>query len=532
MEKARGTPLLIDGSNAMSALERVQLGSGHHSEEWLQAVIHDQPQILPIAQIEPGMGAIMPVAREVPCGHGYIDNLYVTGDGGIVLVEAKLWANPQARREVVAQALDYVAALTGMTYEQFEQAAAKSPSGPATLYGCVSGLPDALNEAEFVDAVSANLARGRMLVLVVGDGIRREAEALADLLQSHAGAHFTFALVELAMWREADTGRLLVVPDVLARTIMIERGVVRVLGSAIEVVAPAQAALNAKPATMTQEMFYEHLDKLGHGLAQHVRDFVDLIEPLGVYPEFKASLNLKADLPESDTTINFGYITKTGKLWTDPCTWSAGLDIARPYNRALADLIDGSVASFPGGNLYLSTNGKSAPLIGALLPHHADAWAAAIGEAITALQSRAAGVQDPGRLAMFPASSVISPDTTGSFEEAYKAGVPMVGIVDGEPRSPVMGFIRLADGFAWCDDGILAAINPGNPLHPVEGMVEEHGTTIRCGHTELRPIDPEDRTVMAYWNDAVAHFGNVEAMHARAEHLLRTFEETSATHRR
>lgn len=170
MEKARGTPLLIDGSNAMTALERVQLGSGHHSEEWLQAVIHDQPQILPIAQIEPGMGAIIPVAREVPCGHGYIDNLFVTG----------------------------------MTYEQFEQAAAKAPSGPASLYGCVAGLPDALSEAEFVDAISANLARGRMLVLVVGDGIRREAEALSDLLQSHAGAHFTFALVELATWREVD----------------------------------------------------------------------------------------------------------------------------------------------------------------------------------------------------------------------------------------------------------------------------------------------------------------------------------------
>ncbi len=55
-------------------------------------MIHDQPQILPIAQIEPGFGDIMPVAREVPCGHGYIDNLYLTGDGGIVLVEAKLWA--------------------------------------------------------------------------------------------------------------------------------------------------------------------------------------------------------------------------------------------------------------------------------------------------------------------------------------------------------------------------------------------------------------------------------------------------------
>ncbi len=531
MERARGTPLLIDGSNALSALERVTLGAGLYSEDWLQGIIHDQPQILPITQIEPGMTAVVPVAREVPCGHGYIDNLFVTGDGGIVLVEAKLWTNPQARREVVAQALDYVAALTGMTYEQFEQAAAKAPSGPSSLYGCVAGLPDALSEAEFVDAVSANLARGRMLVLVVGDGIRREAEALSDLLQSHAGAHFTFALVELATWREAETGRLLIVPDVLARTVMIERGIVRLVGTGMEVAAPPQLAVKAKPSTMTQEMFYEHLDKVTPGLAQHVSEFLDLIEPLGVYPEFKASLNLKADIAGYDRPLNFGFITRAGKLWTDALSGAEPASVALAYNQALASLIGGKVAAYPNGSVYLSTNGKSAPRIDVLLPDHTEAWAAAIDDAITALQAGAAGEQDPYSFPALPANSAMPGDKTSSFDEAYKAGVPMVGIVEGEPRSPVMGYIRLANGFAWCDDGILASINPGNPLHPVYGTVEDLGAALRCGQTELRPIDPGDRKVMAYWNDAVAHFGSVEAMQARAEGLLRIFEETPATYR-
>lgn len=106
MAKSRGHPLLIDGGNDIAQLERVRLGLGNHGEDWLQSLIHRRPEILPVAQIEPGLGAIVPVAREVPCGHGYIDNLFVTGEGEIVLAEAKLWANPQARREVVAQALD------------------------------------------------------------------------------------------------------------------------------------------------------------------------------------------------------------------------------------------------------------------------------------------------------------------------------------------------------------------------------------------------------------------------------------------
>jgi len=388
MTKARGHPLLIDGSNGVSTLEKIQLGLGDHNEDWLQALIHERPEILPIARIEPGLGVIVPVAREVPCGHGYIDNLFVTGEGEIVLAEAKLWRNPQARREVVAQALDYVAALTQMSYETFELAIRKAKAGPDSLYGCVADLPDALLEAEFVDAVSANLARGRMLVLVVGDGIRREAEALADLLHSHAGAHFTFALVELATWREAQTGHLLVIPDVLAQTVMIERGIVRVEGSGIKVLPPPVRSPST-PGTMSQEMFYEHLDSVNGELGRQVRGFLDLVKPHGVCPEFKATLNLKADLPESSRATNFGSISKQGLLRTDVLSWTEPGAVALAYNSRLADLIGGDVALRASGQSYVSTDGKTFPRIDALLPGHAEAWAAAIATAIEAIRANA-----------------------------------------------------------------------------------------------------------------------------------------------
>ena len=43
---------------------------------------------------------------------GPIDNLLVTPAGLPVLVECKLWRNPQARREVVGQILDYAKELS------------------------------------------------------------------------------------------------------------------------------------------------------------------------------------------------------------------------------------------------------------------------------------------------------------------------------------------------------------------------------------------------------------------------------------
>lgn len=388
MARARGIPFVIEGGGARQALERLQLGAGKYSEAWLQELIHDQPEILPVSQIEPGFGTLVPIAREVPCGHGYIDNLLLTPSGEIVLIETKLWANSQARREVVAQALDYVAALTRMGYEAFQAAVAKAPSGPGKLYPCLAKMPDVLAEPEFIDAVSANLSRGRMLVLVVGDGIRREAEALTGLLQSHAGAHFTFALVELACWRNAASGSLLIVPDVLAHTVMIERGIVRLADSGMQVQsAPTTSSGPAKATTLSEEMFYEELGKSDPATAALVRAFLEQIEPLGVYADLKASLNLKADLPEYSKAVNFGYITKTGKVWTDPLSWRVAPEVAQAYNQALAQILQGSVASLPSGGIYVTINGKSAPRVTDLLPQHADAWAAAIARAIEAIRT-------------------------------------------------------------------------------------------------------------------------------------------------
>ena len=106
MIRALGFPVLIDNSGSKIALERIYLGVGNHNEKWLQELIHAHPGILPMVDIEPGFGMLIPAALEVPCPHGKIDNLFLTPSGDIVFVETKLWRNTEIRREVVAQTLD------------------------------------------------------------------------------------------------------------------------------------------------------------------------------------------------------------------------------------------------------------------------------------------------------------------------------------------------------------------------------------------------------------------------------------------
>ena len=392
MKKTYGNPVILDANGWNPALlERIHLGAGTHSEDWLQKLIFSRTELLPIHDIEPGFGDLVSVAREVPCGHGFIDNLYVTPVGDIVLVETKLWRNVQARREVVAQTLDYVAALTKMDYAAFEAAINRgirpASETPRALYDCMRDRGDEADEARFVDNVSRNLKRGRMLALVVGDGIRHEAEALGALLQSHAGAHFTFALVELGMWRDPTTGAIIAMPGTLAQTVMIERGIVVLRDDRLEVgdlpaVAAATSGSGARAHSITEEMYYEALANTDPALPALLRDFLAQVEPLGVYPEFLAALNLKVEIGDRAKPVTLGYITKWGKLWTSSLASSLDQQTAIAFNERLAPLIGGQVKTDEVGST-LTTNGTSAPSIKMLLPDHRDAWIEAIRDLLT-----------------------------------------------------------------------------------------------------------------------------------------------------
>jgi len=354
-----------------------------HSEKWLQALIHEHPELLPVAQIEPAFGRLVPAAREVACGHGYIDNVYVTPVGEIVIVDTKLWSNPQARRKVVTQALDYASAVTSMTYEKFEAAVLRAlpggTSAPASLYDIVAEQPDVLDEPAFVDAVAMNLRRGRLLVIAEGDGVRREAETLASLLQGHAGAHFTFAMVELAAYRVGDADEYLLVSSTLLRTVMIERGIVTIEQGQMVMKPPPPASVEGGSApaakSITESSFLDLMAAHNTALPVAIQQFVKSLEPLGVYADSAASLNLKVEWEGSTKPVSLGYIQKNGRLQTGTVGWHAPKEAALGYVTTLASLIGGSVGDANGWFYKQATlDGKTLPPIDRLLPVHADAW--------------------------------------------------------------------------------------------------------------------------------------------------------------
>jgi hypothetical protein len=395
-QRRDGTPILVGGSAAR--LERVANETGAPAafdEAWLQDLLHRYPECLPMQEIEPGLDRLVAVCREMPTPRGPLDNLFMTGRGDIVLAEAKLWRNPEARRQVVAQSLDYATAIFGMSYEEFETAAMKGLFGPndkpVSLYS-LFGEGEALGEPEFIEAVSMNLRRGRLVVLVVGDGIRSEAERLAEGLQAHAGFHFTFALVEMAVFRMPEDGTVVIVPRTLAKTVMIERGILRFEGGQPRIEAPRTvAAPSPTPSSITSEQFYEAMALRDAGLPAQLKSFITRLEPLGVYPDFQRSLIFRWDPPKGKP-INLGYIQRNGAVWTDTVHLNAPLDLSQAYVSELAEACGCEVDRTSFGDNWQVRASGSPPKIEAIAPK-LDAWIAVIERFIAAVGERLA--RDP-----------------------------------------------------------------------------------------------------------------------------------------
>lgn len=227
MARQHATPILLT-SNGGVPLVPLDLVGGPEavSEAAIQQLIHEHPQCLPIAEIDPMFSGPVPICMELNTPAGPIDNFMVTPSGLPILVECKLWRNPEMRRQVVSQILDYAKELSRWSSSDLQREASRrlGRSGNVLLE-LVREAGHEVDEADFNDALTANLRRGRFLLLIVGDGIREGVEAIAEYLQAHAGLHFTLGLVELPIFMTPG-GERLVAPRVLARTEAVVRTVV------------------------------------------------------------------------------------------------------------------------------------------------------------------------------------------------------------------------------------------------------------------------------------------------------------------
>ncbi|BAC46137.1 blr0872 [Bradyrhizobium diazoefficiens USDA 110] len=309
-----------------------------------------------MAEIEPAYRPLVSVCTELNTSAGSVDNVWITPEGGLILGECKLIRNPQSRREVVAQALDYARAVTGWHFEDLQNAARNARKDQAfSLWNLVREQTD-LQEEQFCDAIERRLRFGRIMLLIISDGIHEGVEALASYLQLHAGVHASLALLDLSIW-EGVGGGYLIVPRIPLRTVLVERGIVTLEGERGRFIAPQPASSSTsmlKTATASESEFYAQLDQRLPGQADKLKGFVLSLKPFGIEPEFGKSLFLRWQ-SQDGSTLSAGTIEPTGSIWLLKTVTDARIagnqEAAERYLEKVASLIHGSVKRYENGTI-------------------------------------------------------------------------------------------------------------------------------------------------------------------------------------
>ena len=357
------TPLVIRNGQS-SRLHRLKFSERDFDENWLQEILYEYSSIMPFAEIEPAFAGSLPIAREVPTSVGPIDLLYANSNGYISLVETKLWRNPEARRIVVAQIIDYAKDMAGWSYSHLISAINQANKETAEIDPLVA-LFSQTDEGEFdphifIDRVSRNLEKGRFLLAIVGDRIQESVIEMSQFLQQTPHLGYSLELIELAIYREnpKDNQNLIIQPRIIARTKEIIRAIVEIRTpispSDIRVSLP-----NEKPATRSTKRKRitegEFLEELLVSVGQDAVDFATWVFEHAEENELTISWGdagpmLKYEDVGTGEFFTLGQLHKNGELSTTHSLYYRFDKLGLPKDACL-EYYDSIAALIPGAHV-------------------------------------------------------------------------------------------------------------------------------------------------------------------------------------
>jgi len=166
----------------------IAFGKGYRDEAQLQSFLAENPAMIPFEDISDQILQPRVMLREVGLpGSGSTDIVGLDEEGGITILECKLAANPEVKRKVIGQVLEYAAFLWRKPYGFLDEVSVLRLGKPL-----VEAMHDALDEeaqhdwseASFVQAVTDRLLSGdfRMVIAVdsINDELRQTIEYLTE----------------------------------------------------------------------------------------------------------------------------------------------------------------------------------------------------------------------------------------------------------------------------------------------------------------------------------------------------------------
>lgn len=217
--------------NEYTELIKIDESKSKYKEDWLQKVIHENPQTYPLENPLDKNVKIVSLGREINCGAGFIDILLLTSEAELIIVETKLWRNPEKTRTVLAQIIDYAKEISNWGYDDLNDAVisaqrSQKHNKALSIKEIIHKEFPNQNQTDLIEILIQNLQKGILRLSIVGDKISRNLLLLSDTIQGSPGLNFSLSLIEMKLFKY--NNEIILIPDIVGKTKEVIRGVVKV----------------------------------------------------------------------------------------------------------------------------------------------------------------------------------------------------------------------------------------------------------------------------------------------------------------
>jgi hypothetical protein len=194
------------------------------SEAILQGYLETFPSLIPLEGVQEHPAPLLVIGREVSVPPGSIDLLLIDTEGVLTIVETKMARNPESRRQVMGQILEYASYISRWGAADIERQAhdyLRSEPAPEelrglSLYEALGKLvgdeetphDDIVSMDELRVKVEENLGKGRMRLIVAVDEVVEPLRATITFLNTFSA--FEVLLLQVSQFRTDPSTRIFV----------------------------------------------------------------------------------------------------------------------------------------------------------------------------------------------------------------------------------------------------------------------------------------------------------------------------------
>ncbi len=195
------------------------LGGPQRLEAAMRDLLAQYPQLIPANQMGPETDPprFVAMGREVSVPSGSVDLVFADHRGVPTLIETKLAENPDARRAVIGQILEYAAyAHEAWGDGQLRTVARDFWAGRTDTFEAALNAIRIEDTEGFWHLVEDNLKEGRLRLIAVADELRADARRTLEYLNDEFSRATIYGL-ELRCFEDSP-GRLIVVPHLVGQS--------------------------------------------------------------------------------------------------------------------------------------------------------------------------------------------------------------------------------------------------------------------------------------------------------------------------